>query len=80
MALFRFHRGSLDTSLATTVIVEDVDQLCDLLECIPGDLEIFPYPSAENNFDPRCGWYTHMVKQTSENELMMIGYLSETIK
>jgi len=80
MALFRRHLGVLAEGLLTTVIVDDIDQLADKLECGRGDLEIKPYPSASNNFDKRIGWFTHIVIKTENNQKYVTGYLSEAIK
>lgn len=89
MPLFRFHRGGLKESLATTIIVKT---FTDLVKAIvmqdgfvndanknwPGRIKIEPYP-AENNFDDRIGWYTHLVSaNVYEKDVMCpIGYLSE---
>ncbi len=72
MPLFRFHRGSLQDSLNTTVLVKNMEELHQACQPFisqmfwmkdPCDftLEISPYPSKFNNFDNRIGWYTHIV-------------------
>lgn len=109
MPLFRFHRGSLEESLQTTIIVhskmdlikifsmdncygkiipiEDAQQ-CDtpIFNCgekpkqaIEGfsDIEIEPYPSLEECFDPRCGWFTHAVYGILRGKRQIVGILSE---
>lgn len=91
MSLFRFHRGSLEESLNTTVIVKDFS---DLLKAIlnsglinenninyEAKIEITPYPSKENNFDSRIGWYTQLVSANfyEEDKIHPIGFLSEPI-
>lgn len=59
MTLFRFHRGSLEESMATC---REVNGLFDLVEILtasgigPGKIEIKPYGR-----DDRIGWDTHMV-------------------
>lgn len=71
MALFRFHRGGLQDSLMTTVIVKNINELSSLIfnyiepwvnikSVDDIELTIESYPS-ENNFDSRIGWYTHLV-------------------
>ncbi len=71
MPLFRFHRGGLQDSLNTTVIVKNLQDLKKLIskrhEDFVGenklhfDIIIGPYPSKELCFDKRIGWYTQMV-------------------
>jgi hypothetical protein len=41
-----------------------------------------PYPSEDNNFDPRIGWYTQIVTVNLyyENEMNPVGFLSEPFK
>lgn len=93
MALFRFHRGSLDESLKTTIIVKT---LTDVIRAIVmsfdenmiktqkwgAKFEIIPYPSESNNFDKRIGWYTHMVltNMFEEDKMHPVGFLSEPLE
>lgn len=88
MALFRFHRGSLQESLMTT---RKVKNMLELLLVIKEDYEgwgfkrlsikkIEPYPSATNNFDARCGWFTHIVMVSYNNKKAVpAGFLSENL-
>jgi hypothetical protein len=92
MPLFRFHRGSLEESLKTTVIINSLSELEDKIteamrNCIfikedtLVELEIHPYPSIENNFDDRIGWYTHIVIAKYKNiTAHPVGFLSEDIE
>ena len=91
MPLFRFHRGSLADSLATTVIVKKEEELMKfifdshmawntLLKIDDIKIEINPYPTSEDNFDSRIGWYTHIVCQKQpEPYIGVIGFLSEKL-
>jgi hypothetical protein len=89
MALFRFHRGSLDTSLATTIIIKNKNELfkairnylsISYLQQPTIKLKIEPHPSKESNFDHRIGWYTHIVTVSWENQKKFpIGFLSEPL-
>ncbi len=99
MALFRFHRGGLHESLQTTVIVKNMHELreaarpfVDHFFLEPTDdfvLNVNAYPSKDNNFDGRIGWYTHIVALTitadKSNRIMKsidsapIGFLSEPL-
>lgn len=92
MPLFRFHAGSLEESLKTTIIVKCIDDLCKYIKtkytvdmgkcCIKKlGLSINPYPDKLNNFDARIGWYTHVViiKMYKECEMFPIGFLSEDL-
>jgi hypothetical protein len=71
MPLFRFHRGQLDDSLKTTVIVKN---MTDLMTVIKQSYDMFKgeknnnfgiitgfYPDEHNCFDKRCGWFTQLV-------------------
>lgn len=91
MPLFRFHRGGLDESLATTVIVKTHRQLRKVIKDSFGDfilpnaefkLEVKPYPSKQQSFDARIGWYTQMVKANwyKEDEMHPVGFLSEPLE
>ncbi len=85
MPLFRFHRGGLEESLKTTIIVDSMHNLLAkillAMNFDPFDVQEMkyePYPDAENNFDARIGWYTHIVMLTmSTGEKWPIGFLSE---
>lgn len=88
MALFRFHRDSLEESLKTTVIVNSFPELCAVIsELASADanwaatVELEAYPSKENNFDKRIGWYTHIVRANTfeKDKLHPVGYLSEPL-
>lgn len=94
MPLFRFHRGSLQDSLKTTIIVHDLTDIVRavvLSEEIWKDrmeekaygaiFEIEPYPAKDENFDKRIGWFTHSVSTNlyKENEMQIIGFLSEPL-
>ncbi len=86
MPLFRFHRGSLTESLKTTIIVNSFQQLAAIIasHATPNadwgaSIDVFPYPSEKDNFDPRIGWYTQMVTANIEEKDKMtpMGFLSE---
>jgi len=93
MPLFRFHRGSLDESLKTTVIVKNLDHLKKVIyeswqpwinpEQVKNreDFRVRVYcpVSLEKSFDPRCGWYSHYVTcDIQEKDVYtMQGFLSE---
>jgi hypothetical protein len=88
MALFRFHRGSLEESLKTTIIVNSMFEICDALEessLLSMDMKFTvktkPYPDKKNNFDSRIGWYTHAVlmKTNPKEEYQIVGFLSEDL-
>lgn len=88
MPLFRFHRGGLEESLKTTVVVtSDIDLLSVISNTLMIDplindwapaLKIEPYPSA-NNFDERIGWYTHIVLANTLEQYKFhpVGFMSE---
>lgn len=88
MALFRKHRGCLDESLQTTVIVTNIQGLCEIimeelyvwgdLVVNPGNIKIKPYPDTENCFDNRIGWYTQIVTLDIP-KFGVIGFLSEPL-
>lgn len=88
MPLFRRHRGGLQESLATTIIVHSQEDIinsclsCELTGSWQINLLIEPYWSEGNNFDSRIGWYTQMVTGNlyCENEWHIIGFLSEPLK
>jgi hypothetical protein len=90
MPLFRFHRGSLEESLKTTVIVKNFNDVVkeivmsfdhEMLEKQHwgADFKIIPYPEEGRNFDHRTGWYNHMVLCNiyEEDKMHPIGFLSE---
>lgn len=90
MPLFRFHRGQLEDSLKTTIVVKTFN---DMVKAIVNSFDqkmlseqkwgaafkIIPYPEEGNNFDSRIGWYTHMVLSNiyEEDKMHPIGFLSE---
>lgn len=93
MPLFRFHRGSLHDSLQTTIVVKTFNDMVKAIidsfdeEMIKSQtwgarFQVAPYPSEENNFDPRIGWYTRMVMVNiyEEEKMHPIGFLSEPFK
>lgn len=86
MALFRFHRGSLQESLMTTIVVKSKQQLFDYItqdfdrlgiDYEPDQMVIERYPAEAcgSNFDERIGWFTHIVTLSGEVE----GFLSEAL-
>lgn len=90
MPLFRFHRGSLDESLKTTIIVKTFNEMVKAIvmsfdeEMLKQQkwgavFEIKPYPDEKNNFDARIGWYSHIVlaNMYEEDKMHPIGILSE---
>lgn len=88
MPLFRFHKGSLEESLKTTIIVRSKLQLYNILlwkmahennNPFPFVLKIFPYPDEKINFDERIGWYTQMVTSDmyERGNFHPVGFLSE---
>lgn len=89
MPLFRYHRGGLQESLNTTIVVKDKEDLKRAIKKAVTEiyymenpdefeLDIFPYPSKDNNFDARIGWYTHMVTLEVKNiKAGPVGFLSE---
>jgi hypothetical protein len=97
MPLFRRHRGTLEESLQTTIIVKNRKELIkhlivdwgqwkifDLSEGIPFELKIeIPYKHLDiNNFDTRCGWYTHYVSADimERGKFTLVGFLSEPME
>lgn len=95
MALYRKHRGTLEESLKTTIIVRNWEEL---KKAIFEDWEM--WRNAEradgtkltDNFtvkiepyygdcDYRCGWYTQIVSANIENinEFHACGFLSEPL-
>lgn len=94
MPLFRFHRGGLHESLQTTIIVKtlnDVVRAIVMNETLMKGCEdkiwgakfkVEPYPSKDDNFDPRIGWFTHIVTTNlyEEDKMMPIGFLSEPLE
>ncbi len=93
MALFRFHRGSLEQSIKTTVIVKNLNDVIKLVVDSASEFlneenqhwvakfQVIPYPDEENNFDPRIGWYTHMVLSNiyEKEKFHPVGLLSESL-
>lgn len=92
MPLFRFHRGGLQESLDTTIIVKTFNDMVKAI-VMSFDEEMLanqkwgacfhmdPYPSEGNNFDSRIGWYTQMVTCNlyEEDKMHPIGFLSEPL-
>lgn len=89
MPLFRFHRGSLEESIKTTIIVKTFN---DVVHAIVFENSVIdanttwgarfnyePYPDKQNCFDKRIGWYTQIVTCNlyEENKMHPIGFLSE---
>lgn len=93
MPLFRFHRGGLQDSLNTTVIVKNLHELLRIVLNAselqlpidsakwPAKINIEPYPSEENCFDSRIGWYTQIVTVNlcEEDKMHPVGFLSEPL-
>lgn len=91
MALFRFHRGLLEDSLKTTVVVSTQKELETVIalwhspfaiKSFEINLKIETYPDEENCFDKRIGWYPHMVRADlyEKGKFAVIGFLSEGIE
>jgi hypothetical protein len=91
MPLFRFHRGSLEASLQTTIIVKELNDIIlaivtsELVQATGQDWEakfcIKPYPEEGHNFDVRIGWFTQIVTaNVYEKDVMhVVGFLSEPL-
>jgi hypothetical protein len=90
MALFRYHRGGLQESLDTTVVVSTLNDLEVIIalwhapwatEPFQVNLNIKPYPSEMDCFDKRIGWYTHVVTSDlhETGKFVVIGFLSEAL-
>lgn len=92
MPLFRFHRGGLEESLKTTVIVRNDIELCKVIansfdykmlekNTWKARMQVNPYPD-KDNFDPRIGWFTHIVLVNifEEDKMHPIGFLSEPLE
>ncbi len=92
MALFRFHRGGVQESLQTTIIVKSQDELLtairtEMKESLPNlflkEIAIEPYSNGHTTLDPRIGWYTQLVIGTyvadGIEKNYPIGYLSEPL-
>ena len=92
MPLFRFHRGSLEESLKTTIIVKTFNDVAkaivmsfdqDMLDkqTWGAKFSIKPYPDEDSCFDSRIGWFTQMVMCNlyEEDKMHPIGFLSEPI-
>lgn len=85
MPLFRFHRGSLEDSLKTTIIVKTFN---DMVKAIVNS-EIVRNDGSQNwgaefkvrqqGFDPRIGWYTQIVLTNiyEKDKMQPVGFLSE---
>lgn len=83
MALYRKHRGSLDESLKTTVIVKNIDDIRNIIyedllmweDALKKDGMLFNKNSFDINIGPygrqldnRCGWYTQLVTADLEEK------------
>ncbi len=90
MPLFRSHRGGLQDSLDTTVIVKNIMQLeLAILRDFENwpttnkelEIQIEPYPM-ERCFDKRIGWYTHLVTANvlEKDKMHPVGFLSEPLE
>ena len=90
MPLFRFHRGGLDESLQTTIVVKTFNDmvraivtsnLCDGANDWGLKFKVEAYPNEKECFDPRIGWYTHIVTANlfEEDKMHPIGFLSESL-
>lgn len=90
MPLFRFHRRELIESLQTTIIVKTFNEMMKaIIDSFDEEMikkqnweikfEIERCPSIGSNFDPRIGWYTHIVLANilSEHKMHPVGFLSE---
>lgn len=80
MALFRFHRGSLNESLKTTVIVKNTQELkkhiLRELEWTNPELSSMKIEQyGDDCFDSRIGWYTYIVTDKDG----VLGFLSEPL-
>jgi len=92
MALFRFHKGTLEESLKTTIIVKDIYDLLEKLACwwekevcISADrLSMYQWQlliDKKEKFDDRCGWYSHLVIfQVRNSDNIPVGFLSEPLE
>lgn len=91
MPLFRFHRGGLHDSLATTVIVRDINHLKSIIAASLDDfiskkldfkIKVEAYPSKESCFDKRIGWFTQIVTSNilEKDKFHVEGFLSEPFK
>lgn len=92
MPLFRFHRGGLQESLQTTIVVKTFNDVVKAIvmsfdeemlakQTWGAAFKIIPYPAEGKNFDKRIGWYTHMVLCNLYEEKVMapVGFLSEAL-
>lgn len=83
MALYRLHKGDLQKSLDTTVIVKSKEELINHINESPhikhkiNEVKIEKYGES---FDKRIGWYTHLVSiKYPDGKWYPDGYLSEDI-
>lgn len=94
MPLFRFHKGGLEESLKTTVIVKNREELkIAIIANFAGweesyknrvDFEIWISALASDIndcFDARIGWYSHYVTADfgEKGAFRMVGILSEPL-
>lgn len=93
MPLFRFHRGGLAESLATTIVVKTLNDVVKAIvmsfdeEMLAkqkwgAEFKVIRYPEEGNNFDARIGWYTHMVlcNLYEKDKMHPVGFLSEPLE
>ena len=90
MALFRFHKGSFQESILTTVIVKDIKELIEIcahdwietspLFCLGTQYQWHLRITRETMFDERCGWYSHFVIfGIKPDECYPVGFISEPL-
>lgn len=92
MPLFRLHRGGLAESLATTVIIKNLDDLRSAVKkswehwpcgnITEFEVKVSPYYNEANCFDERIGWYTQivLVDILEKGVLVPVGFLSEPLE
>lgn len=61
MKKFRWHRGGLDASMATTVEFETIDDLMTILSSVIDNVKISDISIKPYTYDDRIKWDTHMV-------------------
>lgn len=90
MPLFRFHRGSLEDSLKTTIVVNSIEDLLNKIihlelvswRNVDFKKDITSYEihiEGKKTFDSRIGWYSHKVDIRFDDTLWVVGYLSEPL-
>lgn len=81
MPLFRYHRGSLEDSLNTTIYVKTIKEL--ILDISKHwDQTHMKIEKYGDKIDPRIGWFTHIVLIKHEGfffkvDFFSVGFLSE---